>query len=133
MRAAWREDGGAAVVEFVMISVLLVFLLFGVLQVAAMFYVRNVVAASAADAARYAAAADVAVDQGGPRADALVQQGLSPAVSSHVRCVSSRATDAPSGLAVVRVHCSGRIASLFLPIGAFVSLSATAEALKESR
>ena len=44
-----RADDGAAVVDFVLISTLLVFLLFAVLQVAVYFYARNVVAASAAD------------------------------------------------------------------------------------
>jgi hypothetical protein len=54
-----RDERGAAVVDFVLMSVLLVMLLFAVLQVAVYFYARNVVAASAADAARYAAAEGV--------------------------------------------------------------------------
>ena len=41
-----EREAGAAAVEFVLISVLLVLLLFGVLQVAAFFYARNIVAAS---------------------------------------------------------------------------------------
>ena len=62
-----ERDDGAAVVEFVLVSVLLVLLLFGVLQVGVYFYARNIVAASAADAARYAAAAGVDPDAGAGR------------------------------------------------------------------
>ena len=72
-RTTRQFDGGAAVIEFVMMSVLLVFLLFAVLQVAVYFYARNIVAASAADAARYAANAGVDPASGGPRADALIR------------------------------------------------------------
>ena len=64
-RRWWRRcgrlgrDRGAAIAEFVMISVLLIFLLFAVLQVAILLYVRTIVAASAADGARYAASSNV--------------------------------------------------------------------------
>jgi Flp pilus assembly protein TadG len=70
------RDRGAAVAEFAMISVLLVFLLFSVLQVAVYCYVRNVVAASPADGARFAAAASVDYVRGGFRASDLVGKVL---------------------------------------------------------
>ena len=53
-----------------MMSVLLLMLLFGVLQVAVYFYARNVAAASAADAARYAAAEGIDPAAGAARAPA---------------------------------------------------------------
>ena len=62
-------------------SVLLVFRLFAVLQVAVFFYVRNVVAASAADGARFAAAAGVDYARGGFRASDLVGKGLTEDVA----------------------------------------------------
>ena len=60
------DDGagerGSAVVDFVLVSVLILALLLAVLQVAVYVHVRNVVAASAQEGARYAANADVPVD-----------------------------------------------------------------------
>lgn len=122
-------DDGAAVVEFVMISVLLVLLLFGVLQVAAYFYVRNVVSASVADGARYAAGADVDVAAGGPRASLLIGRGLSPSVAADLPCSSG--TQIASGLVVTRVECQGRIRSILLPVGRFVSVDVVAHAVRE--
>ena len=64
MRASFqrlRDDGerGSAVVDFVLVSVLIVILLLAVLQVAVYVHVRNVVTASAQEGARFAAHADV--------------------------------------------------------------------------
>ena len=63
--SALADDQGAAVIEFVMMIVLLVLVLFGVLQVAVYCYARNIVAAAAADGARYAAS--LGVDPGAGR------------------------------------------------------------------
>lgn len=128
-----HRDEGTAIVEFVMISVLLVFLLFGVIQIAAVFYVRNVIAASAADGARYAAAADVEVAAGGLRANELIAKALSPSVSEGVLCTASLTRDAESGAELTRVQCKGRIRSMFIPIGVFVSVDVVAHSFKEGR
>jgi Flp pilus assembly protein TadG len=48
-------DRGSAVVEFVLVSLLIMLLLLAVLQVAVYVHVRNVVTASAQEGARYAA------------------------------------------------------------------------------
>ena len=124
-------DAGAAVVEFVMISVLLVLLLFCVVQIAAVFYVRNIVAASAADGARYASAAGVDAQAGGPRAGRLIADGLSAAISAGVPCASGPDVDAASGLRVTRVECTGRIRSLLIPLGAFVDIHVVARSVEE--
>ena len=60
-RLGTTGDGerGSAVVDFVMVSLLIVALLLAVLQVAVYVHVRNVVTASAQLGARYAANADV--------------------------------------------------------------------------
>lgn len=130
--AATSVDGGAAVVEFVMITVLLVFLLFAVIQVAAVFYVRNVVAASAADGARYAAVAGAQPQDGSTRASGLIGTGLSTGLSAQVPCTGSAQQDAQSGLAVVKVECSGRIRSILLPFAALTTIHVTAHALRET-
>jgi Flp pilus assembly protein TadG len=126
-----RRDAGAAAVEFVLISVLLIFLLFAVFQVALYFYARNIVAASAADAARYAAAADVPAGAGGPRAEQLISQGLDRGDASAISCASGTGTDPDSGLAVEIVRCTGRLHAAFTPLTVPLDLTITSSALKE--
>ena len=128
-----RRDRGAAPVEFVLISVLLIFLLFAVLQVALYFYARNVVAASAADAARYAASADIPADAGGPRAEQLIAQGLHLGNASAISCTSGTGTDPASGLPVEQVRCTGRLHAAFTPLTIPLDLTITSSALKEGR
>ena len=50
-----RSEGGAAVVDFVLMLVVLVPLVLGVLQVSLVLLVRNTLTAAASDGARYAA------------------------------------------------------------------------------
>lgn len=111
-----QDDRGASVVDFVLISVLLVFLLFGVLQVAMYVYARNIVSAAAADAARYAAARGVDPAAGGGRAGQLIRQGLGAGAAARIPCAGAPAVDAASGLAVTTVHCRGRVPITFLPL-----------------
>lgn len=118
--------------DFVLISVLLVFLLFAVLQVAVFFYARNIVSASAADAARYAAAAGTPSDAGGPRAQLLIAQGLGASGASGIRCTSAPAIDSASGLPVTTVHCTGHVRAVFAPIDLPLIVDVRTSALKES-
>lgn len=124
-------DRGAAIAEFAMITVLLVFLLFAVLQVAVFFYVRNIVAASAADGARYAAGVDVQYASGAARATDEIRHGLTGGVAQDVPCQGGPGTDGDSGLPVAVVHCQGKVRSFFLPIGALLDIDVTSRALKE--
>jgi Flp pilus assembly protein TadG len=128
-----RADDGAAVVDFVLLAVLLVFLLLAVLQVAVYFYARNVVAASAADAARYAAAEGVDPAAGGPRAEALLRAGLDDGDAAAIRCTSVPGRDAASGLSVTKVHCRGRIRLLFSPLPVPLTIDTTSSVLREGR
>src|SRR4051794_8331785 len=123
-----EREAGAAAVEFVLISVLLVLLLFGVLQVAAFFYARNIVAASAADAARYAAASGVPASAGGARAEQLIRQALG---TDSITCTSRSATDPGSSLPVTTVHCSGRVRALLVAVDVPLHLDITSSALQE--
>lgn len=131
MRRVPRDDTGAAVVDFVLMSVLLIMLLFGVLQVAVYFYARNVVAASAADAARYAAAETVDPRAGGPRAEQLIGHGLTAVGAAAIRCRGTPARDPVSGLETSNVQCRGRIHALFLPFDLPLTIDVHASALKE--
>jgi Flp pilus assembly protein TadG len=126
-----RDDAGAAVVDFVMMSILLIMLLFGVLQVAIYFYARNVAASSAADAARYAAAEGVDARDGGPRADLLIHQGLDEGDASSIHCRGTLGRDARSGLTTTVVHCTGRVRLLFSPLEMPLRIDVTSSVLKE--
>lgn len=52
-----RDDGGSAVVDFVLVLLVLVPMVLGILQVALVLHVRNTLAAAAAEGARVAATA----------------------------------------------------------------------------
>ena len=114
-----------------MISVLLLFLLFAVLQVAVYFYARNVVAAAAADAARYAAAQGVDPAAGSARARDLIAAGLDDADTAAMHCTSRPGRDAGSGLEVTTVHCTGRLRLIFLPLGSPLTIDVTSSVLRE--
>lgn len=112
-------------------SVLLVFLLFAVLQVAVYFYARNIVAASAADAARYAANAGVDPAAGGVRADELIRHGIGTGEGRRIACRGTTTTDPASGLAVATVRCRGRLKLTFLPVDLPLWIDVTTSSLKE--
>ncbi|HJQ42480.1 MAG TPA: TadE/TadG family type IV pilus assembly protein [Jatrophihabitantaceae bacterium] len=128
MRARLREDTGAAVIEFVMMSALLVMLLLAVLQVAIYFYARNVTAASAADAARYAAAEGIDPGAGAARAEELIRRSTGLVT---VHCTSRTGRDAVTGLLTSTVHCRGRVRVLFLPLELPLTIDVHASVLKE--
>jgi hypothetical protein len=125
-----RREGGSAVVEFVMIAVLLLFLVFAVLQVAIYLYVRNIAQSSAAAGARYAANQGVDDAAGGEHASALVRQGSSAAIARELPCRGSPGRDV-TGLPLAVVHCGGHLKSIFLPLGRVLSIDVTARVLKE--
>jgi Flp pilus assembly protein TadG len=132
-RRLGERDGGAAVVEFALMSVLLVFLLFAVLQVALFFYARNVIAAAAADAARYAANAGVDPRAGAPRADRLIADGLNRDVARRMACTSGPGVDGASGLPTVTVRCRGRMGLLLLPLAVPVTIDVRSSVVQEGR
>lgn len=113
-------------------SVVLLLLLLGVLQVAVYLYVRNIVAASAAEGARYAANADVGTEQGAERAEAILRRGAGRSVAERVTCVG-RAELGDGGLRLVGVECGGMLPVFFAPIGEALPLHVTARAVEESR
>lgn len=123
-------DSGSAVVEFALVSVLLVMLLLGVLQVGVYLHVRNVVAASAAEGARYGANANVDLFDGGLRATDITSRSLGPATASRVPC-SASAQPGAEGATLVAVRCRGALPVFFAPLGRLLPMDVTARALKE--
>ncbi len=92
-------EGGSAVVDFVLVSVLLMVLFLGVVQVALAQHVRSMLVDSAAEGARYGARADRGPDDAAQRTRDLVAADLS---SRYARSVSARYTTR-DGVAVVEV------------------------------
>lgn len=118
-------------IDLVLVSVLLIGLLFAVLQVAIYFYARNVAAASAADAARYAAAEGVDPRAGPLRAAALIRRGLDAADAAAVHCTGATGRDRRSGLEVVTVRCRGRIRAVFSPLPLPLSIDVVSTVVRE--
>lgn len=125
-----RDDAGAAVVEFLLVSILLIALLLGVVQVALYLHVRNVVEAGAAEGARYAANADRAATDGGPMTREIIAQALSPRIAAGMHC-SGRNEPGESGTVLVAVHCTGDVPLIFSWLGGLPVLDVTARAVKE--
>jgi Flp pilus assembly protein TadG len=132
-RPAAPDDGerGSAVVEFVLVSLLIVMLLLAVLQVAVYVHVRNVVTASAQEGARYAANADVDSAAGAGRTVEVVARATSEQTAEGLACTSAEELDG-SGLTLVVVRCSGSVPSLLAALGNFLPLDVTGRAVKEA-
>jgi Flp pilus assembly protein TadG len=110
LRAAW-SDRGSATAEFVLVGTLLTLLFLAVLQLAIDLHVRNVLAACAADGARYAANADIASpDAATQRTTDLVRRSLGGAASlSEI----TPALEPVDGAQVVVVRVSARLPTVF--------------------
>ncbi len=127
------DDGerGSAVVDFVLVSVLIVGLLLAVLQVAVYVHVRNVVTASAQEGARYAANADVPSNVGAARTVEIVAGATSVQTAEGLACTSGEEVDG-SGLTLVVVRCEGAVPSMLPALGNLLPLSVTGRSVKES-
>src|SRR4051795_2305477 len=126
------SDGerGSAVVEFVLVSLLIVLLLLAVLQVAVYVHVRNVVTASAQEGARYAGNADVDSGAGAARTLEVVGRATSEQTAKGMACTSTEEADG-TGLTLVVVRCSGSVPSLLAALGSLLPLEVTGRAVKE--
>ena len=124
------RQAGAAVVEFVLVSVLVLALFLLVLQVGLVLHVRNVLVASAAEGARYGANADRTPEDGVERARSVVAQALSRAVADRLSFTAGRTS--VDGAPVVEITVSGPLPIAFLPAGP-LSITVHGHALEESR
>jgi hypothetical protein len=119
------------VVDFVLVSVLVVTLFLLLLQVGLVLHVRNVLVASAAEGARYGATADRSAEEGAARARQAVAGALGGRVARTIRCAPVDGEEL-DGQPVVDVTCTGPVPVVFLPTGA-LSLTVHGHALEESR
>ena len=120
----------SAVVDFVMVSILIVTLLLAVLQVAVYVHVRNVVTASAQEGARFAANADVSSTVGAARTVEVVARATSVQTARGLACASGEEVDG-SGMTLVVVRCSGSVPALLASLGNLLPLEVTGRAVKE--
>jgi Flp pilus assembly protein TadG len=114
---------GSAVVDFVLVSLILVPLFAAIMQLGFALYVRNTLAACAQDGARYAADANIVVQGNGAMADAATTRAAScvtdtlPGSFARGITASSPTITDSSGLPVMVVEV--RIASPFPLVGLF--------------
>ena len=126
-----RRDDGAAPVDFVLVGLLLTFLFLGVVQLAIDYHVRNVLAACAAEGARYGANADVADPQAAAdRTNELITQSLGSPFAHAAAVEPQDAVDGAPTVTVV-VHTRLPLLAWFLPDGPTVT--ATGHAFLEPR
>lgn len=117
--------------EFLMVSVLLIALLMAVVQVGLYLHVRNVIAASAAEGARYGADADVDDPRaGGALAGEIIGRSLGRRVSDATTCGGSY-QPGEGGSTLVAVRCTGKVPLVFSWLGSLPGLDVTARSLRE--
>lgn len=104
------RDAGAAVVDFVLVSLVLVPLILGIVQVALVMHVHNVLAAAASDGARYAATADRDPSEGAARTRAQIDNALAGRFARDV----SAAVTTVHGVAMVEVRVRAAVPPLGL-------------------
>lgn len=95
-----RDERGAAVADFTMVSVLVVGLFLAVFQLGLALHTRNTLISCASEGARMGARADAVPGQAVSRTQSLISASLS---SSYARHVSSRQT-VVEGVRVVEVR-----------------------------
>ena len=127
LRVAAGTERGSAVAEFTLVSIVLVTLFLGVLQLGLVVHVRNTLVACAAEGARHAATADRGLVDGERRAAQLVAETLSPRLAGDI---SSRYVDA-GGSRVVEVEVTTTLPLLGL-LGVDRGLTVRGHAVDES-
>jgi Flp pilus assembly protein TadG len=99
-----RDEHGAAVVDFVLVSMVLVPLVLGLIQVGLVLHVRNTLAAAATEGARYGANIDRTPGDGAARTREQVRGAIAGRFAGNI----SAGRESVDGVrtVVVRVHAS---------------------------
>lgn len=129
MRRAHRRssDGGSAVVDFVLVTVVAVPLVLGVIQLGLVLHVRNTLTAAASEGARYAATIDRGPEDGVVRTREVIDGALASRYASDVSAAVT-AVDGYAGV-VVRVHAEVPALGLF---GPSVAIDVAGHAVEET-
>jgi len=121
-----RGERGAAVVDFVLVSLVLVPLVLGLVQVALVLHVRNTLTAAAAEGARYAATVDRQPQDGVARTRAQIAGALADRFAGRVSAADVTVDGVPA--VEVRVHADVPPLGLWGPA---VSLDVAGHAVRE--
>lgn len=108
-----RGDKGSAIVEFTLVGVLLTVLFLAVLQLGLALHVRNTLAASAAEGARYAANADRDPADGEALARQLIRDSLADSFARGVTSGFETVNGVPT--VYVQVHATLPLVGLLGP------------------
>jgi hypothetical protein len=125
------DDQGAAVVEFTLVSVLLVFLFLLVMQVGLVLHARNVLISAAQDGARYAANADRSPEDGVARTARSIADTLGTDLAARM-VITPLPPSATDGLPVVGIQVTGPLPFVFAPVGP-LSITVEGHALEEGQ
>ena len=112
-----RGERGSAPVDFVLVGTLVTLMFLAIVQLGIDYHVRNVLAACAAEGARYGANADVAsADAGAARANELIRRSIG---SRFADAVAAPEQDTVDGAPVVTITVTARLPlfAWFLPEG----------------
>lgn len=125
-----RDDRGSSVVDFSLVSVLVVALFLIVMQVGVVLHSRNVITAAAAEGARFAANADRTPQDGADRARELLRESFSDDKVDRMQITATRTTT--DGLDTVAVTVRAPLPTVFLPAGP-LRITVDGHALEEGR
>lgn len=106
MTRRFRDDSGAAVVDFVLTSTLLLFVFLAVFQLGLALHVRNTLVSCASEGARYGARSGSTPEQGAARARDLIDLSLSERYSEDV---STRVETTGGGVEVLVVDVTAPV------------------------
>jgi hypothetical protein len=126
-RARDLGDDGSAVVEFVLVSIIVIVLLMAVLQLAMALHIRNTLIAAAGEGARFAATADRGPTDGVIHTQRLIQQSLP---DSYAERVTARYTTV-NGVQTIEVEVVADL-PVFGWVGAGDALRVAGHAMEES-
>lgn len=124
------RDRGSSTVEFTLVSVLLVGLFLGVLQLGFVLHTRNVLVASAQEGARYGANADRGPADAQARTRDVIATALSGTVAGRMTYDAQEVVR--GGALTMEVTVRGPLPLVFLPAGP-LSLTVRGHALEEGR
>jgi Flp pilus assembly protein TadG len=99
-----RAEHGAAVVDFVLVSLVLVPLVLGLVQVALVLHVRNTLTAAATEGARYAATVDRDPEDGIARTRAQIEGALADRFAGDISAADVVVDGVPA--VEIRVHAT---------------------------
>ena len=127
MKPPTRDDHGAAVVDFVLVSMVLVPLVLGIIQVALVLHVRNTLTAAATEGARYGAA----IDRSPLDAAAKTRTQITASIADRFASAVTGTQRVVSGVGEIEVHVVADVPPLGL-WGPAIRLNVYGHAVKEA-